>query len=84
MEAGTWIPANYRHDDCPLVPVPPHGRLIDADALADIFRGFIALYDTCPFNQLSLSDKSRRDELQAALAEVINAPTVIPAEEGET
>lgn len=22
-----------RHDDCPLVPVPPHGRLIDADAL---------------------------------------------------
>ena len=33
MEAGTWIPANYRHDDCPLVPVPPHGRLIDADAL---------------------------------------------------
>ena len=23
------------HSDCPLVPVPPHGRLIDADALAD-------------------------------------------------
>lgn len=22
-----------RHDDCPLVTVPPHGRLIDADAL---------------------------------------------------
>lgn len=22
-----------RPDDCPLVPVPPHGRLIDADAL---------------------------------------------------
>ncbi len=22
-----------RADDCPLVPVPPHGRLIDADAL---------------------------------------------------
>ena len=22
-----------RVDDCPLVPVPPHGRLIDADAL---------------------------------------------------
>jgi hypothetical protein len=22
-----------RHDDCPLVPVPAHGRLIDADAL---------------------------------------------------
>lgn len=22
-----------RHKDCPLIPVPPHGRLIDADAL---------------------------------------------------
>ena len=22
-----------RHDDCPLVEIPPHGRLIDADAL---------------------------------------------------
>lgn len=25
--------ADKRRDDCPLVPVPPHGRLIDADAL---------------------------------------------------
>lgn len=24
---------NKRHVNCPLVPVPPHGRLIDADAL---------------------------------------------------
>ena len=37
MERETWIPANYRHDDCPLVHVPPHGRLIDAD---DFFRSF--------------------------------------------
>ena len=22
-----------RHDDCPLIEVPPHGRLIDADAI---------------------------------------------------
>ena len=30
----TWIPANYRHEDCPLIEVPePHGRLIDADAI---------------------------------------------------
>ena len=28
-----WIPANYRHEDCPLIEVPAqHGRLIDADA----------------------------------------------------
>lgn len=25
-------PNAKRPDDCPLVPVPPHGRLIDADA----------------------------------------------------
>ena len=76
----------YRLNNCPLVSVPPHGRLIDADALADVFRGFIAMYDSCPFSQLSLPDKARRDELQSALAEVINAPTIIPAdpaEEGE-
>lgn len=64
------------------VPVPSHGRLIDGDALADVFRGFIAMYDSCPFSQLAPTDKARRDELQAALAEVINAPTIIEAEEG--
>jgi hypothetical protein len=69
-----------RHKDCPLIEIPPHGRLIDADALADVFRGFIAMYDSCPFSQLSLPDKARRDELQSALAEVINAPTIIPAD----
>ena len=27
--------ADERHDDCPLIPVPDHGRLIDADALKE-------------------------------------------------
>lgn len=27
--------ADHRLDNCPLVPVPSHGRLIDADALLD-------------------------------------------------
>ena len=75
--------ADHRLDNCPLATVPPHERLIDADALADIFRSFIAMYDSCPFSQLSFPDKARRDELQSALAEVINAPTIIEAEEGE-
>ena len=38
-QATGYIPlrkANQgRPDNCPLVPVPPHGRLIDADALCD-------------------------------------------------
>jgi len=51
--------------NCPLVPVPPHGRLIDADALKEkwIFRGE--------------SERCYREEIN-------NAPTIIPAEEGET
>lgn len=27
-----------RRDDCPLIPVPDHGRLIDADALCETLR----------------------------------------------
>ena len=62
------------------ISVPSHGELIDRDALVDIFRGFIAMYDSYPFNQ---SDFARRNELQSVLVEVMNAPTVLPAEEGE-
>ena len=62
-------------DDCPLVPVPPHGRLIDADALrakqqedADLFQG-----------PTDYGDKCRRDEAMNAVANIVNAPTIIPA-----
>ena len=66
--------------NCPLVPVPPHGRLIDADALkakqqedADLF-----------VNAYTLMEKSRRDEALNAVANIVNAPTIIPADkEGE-
>jgi len=35
MVTGTLMPpcTRERLDNCPLVPAPPHGRLIDADAL---------------------------------------------------
>lgn len=42
-------------EDCPLVPVPPHGDLIDRDAL--------------PTSRVEWED-------------IVNAPTIIPAEEG--
>lgn len=32
-EADGICPDNGRADFCPLIPIPPHGRLIDADAL---------------------------------------------------
>lgn len=53
---------NSRHARCPLVPVPPHGRLIDADAL---------------IKSLGIGDLPIR-----LTYEIRNAPTVIPAEEG--
>ena len=32
-----WTKYSERNPNCPLVPVPPHGRLIDADALMERF-----------------------------------------------
>ena len=57
-----------RMDECPLIPVPPHGRLIDADALQVDMTEIVAsgMY-------------GEEDCIDA----VIEAPTVIPAEEGE-
>ena len=36
VEAGHDSEVWKRRDDCPLVEVPPHGRLIDADALTTV------------------------------------------------
>ena len=33
-----------RHPDCPLVPVPPHGRLIDADAILGKINAIISAH----------------------------------------
>lgn len=65
MEAGTWIPANYRHDDCPLVPVPPHGRLGDLDAL---------------FKQVTMDEHFSVLEAMYVQSLISNAPTIIPAD----
>ncbi len=56
---------------CPLVPVPPHGRLIDADAL------------NAKFKEMGLGDNSLVERLFAdgVYAVIDNAPTVIEAEE---
>jgi len=57
-----------RMDKCPLVPVPPHGDLIDRDALMQ-------------HEVLLLRDGGRLSIIYASY--VRNAPTIIPAEEGE-
>lgn len=55
---------------CPLVPIPPHGRLIDADALkADYFVPSTTSNSPC--------------WVYVSMEEIKNTPTIIPAEEGE-
>ena len=55
---------------CPLVPVPPHGRLIDVNALC--------------VTAIDITDLPVGECLMVYLKEDIdNAPTIIEAEEGE-
>ena len=70
-----------RLDDCPLVPVPPHGRLIDADALMKTCGMAMDCYD-CPNGEHGWC---KRSQDAANICEAIeDAPTVIPvSKEGE-
>ena len=75
-------PDDGRDSYCPLVPVPSHGRLIEADALIEaivntpsaVQNKDIPLanqYDGAAFRQIEI------------LGMIDVAPTIIPAEEGE-
>ena len=58
-----------RPSDCPLVPVPKHGRMIDADALL--------------FGCERIEGKYATREYAFSQSAIEKAPTIIPAEEGE-
>lgn len=59
---------NERREDCPLVPVPEHGRLIDADE----------------FLKRAIGTKCFRGDYALMLEELVGeSTTIIPAEEGE-
>lgn len=61
---------------CPLVPVPPHGRLIDAKYVRDkIIQKWMDKADDSHMYKRGMED---------AYEVIRNAPTIIPAEEGET
>ena len=66
-----------RMSKCPLVPVPPHGRLIDADALIDDMANMI------PWAIESPEEIAMVDGLSAGYEAVKAAPTIIPAEPSE-
>lgn len=63
----------YRLDNCPLAPVPPHGDLVDRAEIREI--------------AISLLDKAVTDQEANAIREMWSRlgqmPVYIPAEEGE-
>ena len=65
----------YRHKNCPLVPVPPHGRLIDEAVLWVEINKICDRRDAGIITDLTC--------LQQLLSAVRHAPTVIEAEEGK-
>lgn len=71
MDIDDYVSAGKRHPRCPLVEIPPHGRLIDADTLT-VKHGWLDNFD------------NTHTHIQFVYANEINyAPTIIPAEEGE-
>lgn len=77
----------YRHNYCPLVHVPPHGRLIDADALRQSLKESI---DECH----KWADEVEGREMYARVSQSLGtfvecslrvkaAPTIIPASGGQ-
>ena len=72
-----------RPDWCPLIPVPPHGDLIDRDALS---KSLNALCDrVCQYSKAQRKVMCGACPLGDAFAVVEDdAPTIIEAEEGET
>lgn len=68
--ADTVIESNGRPDWCPLVEVPPHGRLIDADAILSQYNGNILT-----------AQNDYAEGLRDAAEDIKTAPTIIEAEE---
>lgn len=68
--AAKPIPSIGHPEFCPLVEIPPHGRLIDADALEE---------EPCDL----IDDRGLEAESGYSHDQIRNAPTIIEAEEGE-
>ena len=63
------------HSSCPLIPVPDHGRLIDADALITTFCEWGTRLERGRKLVITMS------EAKQAIVDIIDdAPTIIPAD----
>jgi len=67
-----------RKADCPLIPIPPHGRLIDADAPIAVWEVKLSDGDSC--SSRNIETTVSKFLLSHLMGEV--PPTIIPAEEG--
>ena len=84
LALGTVAPltedSTDKRADCPIVPVPKHGRLIDADALKAQWLEAEKRMGADEVVPLPLHDYITN----GCVYDLDNAPTIIPAEEGET
>jgi len=91
------ITSTKRNRFCPLVPVPPHGRLIDADALIDTLERTDWYHQSASKDMVHGANSAEHQawyKEQDVYSAVDNAPTIIqasgkgvvedgPCEEGE-
>ena len=63
--------------NCPLIPIPDHGRLIDADALIDTLQ---KLFDKREKEQTFTGDRVAFVTWNDAIYHIKDAPTIIPAD----
>ena len=68
LDTYIYDPEN-KHGECPLIEVPPHGDLIDREALTAAICSRLCIKD---LTYLSPADKSIVDEIN-------DAPVVVPA-----
>ena len=77
------LPDDRRRDDCPLVCVPPHGRLID-ESVIDLAKYEKAAHDALHNGKGSiLYDSGVLAGARAITRLVRNAPTIIQADPAE-
>lgn len=82
---GYALTKGKRNEDCPLVPVPDHGRLIDADAMREAV-GEVELKARKEYYELSDAEKECEyemgvwDGLHMAAKILSTTPTIIPAD----
>lgn len=62
---------------CPLIEIPPHGRLIDAD---EMFAEFVIEGQRSKRYQIGEKWELNGEEIRSVISRL---PTIIPAEEGE-